>query len=234
MRLVRFLSLPALVVSLLLSHAAATRADDIDFATNVQPLLAKRCFSCHGPTSKRVACDWISASRHWGKTDSEKPAIVAGKSRESELLRRITSENDEERMPPEGAPLKRADVDALSQWIDQGAVYTAHWAFQPISHPVPPTVEHHDALQAPLDAFIVKRLEAKQLTLSPPAAAEDLIRRVYVDTIGLPPSPEAVAELASHWNDDTYARLVDRCWLTGLWRSVGTQLVGRGPVCGNQ
>ncbi len=145
-----------------------------------------------------------------GKTESEKPAIVPGKSRESELLRRITSEDDSERMPPEGAPLKRADVDALSQWIDQGAVYTAHWAFQPISQPLPPAVSEHDSVATPLDAFIVKRLEAKKLQLSPPATPADLIRRVTIDTIGLPPSPEQVAELSARWSDDTYTQLVDR------------------------
>ncbi len=155
---------------------------------------------------------------------------MPGKSRESELLRRITSENDSERMPPEGAPLKRTDVDALSQWIDAGAVYTAHWAFQPITHPVPPAVEHPQSLSAPLDAFIVKRLEAKQLQLSPPAAPTDLIRRVYIDTIGLPPAPETAAELAAKWSDATYTQLVDRLladpafgdrWARNCWTSCG-------------
>ncbi len=92
-------------------------------------------------TSKRAACAWTIVKPPRGKQIAKKAAIVAGKARDSELLRRITSENDSERMPPEGAPLKRAEVDALSQWIDEGAVYTAHWAFQPISHPQPPEVE---------------------------------------------------------------------------------------------
>ncbi len=185
-------------------------ADEVDFATTVQPLLAKRCFSCHGPDKQEGGLRLDIREKALGKTDSEKPAIVPGKSLESELLRRVTSENDSERMPPEGAPLKRSDVDALGQWIDAGAVYTAHWAFQPIGQPVPPEVDHDAWLAAPLDAFIVKRLEAKHLAPSPPAAPADLVRRVYLDTIGLPPSPEIVAELTSSWSDDAYGRLVDR------------------------
>ena len=81
---------------------------------------------------------------------------------------------------------------------------------KPISHPVPPEVDHDESLVAPLDAFIVKRLEAKHLQLSPPASAADLIRRVYADTIGLPPSPETVDQLTANWSDDGYVRLVDR------------------------
>ena len=185
-------------------------AEEIDFATSIQPLLAKRCFSCHGPDKQEGGLRLDGRETAIGKTDSEKPAIVPGKSHESELLRRITSENDTERMPPEGAPLKRADVDALGQWIDQGAVYSAHWAFQPISQPVPPEVDHHESLASPLDAFIVRRLEAKHLQLSSPASAEDLIRRVTIDTIGLPPSPENIQSLMEHWSDDAYTRLVDR------------------------
>lgn len=207
MRLIRFACTLAAICGLL---NTCLLADDVDFATTVQPLLAKRCFSCHGPDKQEGGLRLDDREKAIGKTDSEKLAIVPGKSTESELLRRITSENDSERMPPEGAPLKRADVDTLSQWIDQGAVYTAHWAFQPISHPLPPQVNQPDSVAAPLDSFIVKRLEAKQLQLSPPASAADLIRRVYIDTIGLPPSPETVTQLAANWSEDTYTRLIDR------------------------
>lgn len=211
MRLTRFPYLFAVLNCLLLVAAAAPlQAEEVDFATTIQPILAKRCFSCHGPDKQEGGLRLDNRDKALGKTDSEMLAIVPGKSRESELLRRITSENDSERMPPEGAPLKRTDVDALSQWIDEGAVYTAHWAFQPISHPQPPAVNHPESLSAPLDAFIVKRLEAKHLQLSPPAAPADLIRRVYIDTIGLPPAPEMVAELADKWSDATYTQLVDR------------------------
>lgn len=211
MRLTRLHRLFALMSCLVIACQHATLAgEEVDFATTIQPILAKRCFSCHGPDKQEGGLRLDNREKAVGKTESEKPAIVAGKARDSELLRRITSENDSERMPPEGSPLKRSEVDALSQWIDEGAVYTAHWSFQPISHPQPPEVDHHESLAAPLDAFIVKRLEAKHLQLSSPAAASDLIRRVYVDTIGLPPSPETVDQLAANWSDDSYARLVDR------------------------
>ncbi|MCC6509763.1 MAG: PSD1 domain-containing protein [Pirellulaceae bacterium] len=191
-------------------HTIPVVAEEVDFATTVQPLLAKRCFSCHGPDKQEGGLRLDGRDSAIAQVDSGKRPILPGDSSKSELVRRILSRDDAERMPPEGAPLKSDQIESLQRWIDQGAEYASHWAFQPVTRAVPPEVDHHDSTLAPLDAFVVRRLEAKRLELSPPAGPQELIRRVYLDTIGLPPTPEVVAELADKWNDEAYARLVDR------------------------
>ncbi len=188
----------------------ALRAEEVDFATVIQPLLAKRCFSCHGPDKQEGKLRLDDRTSVTAEADSGLKPIVPGDADHSELLKRIRSTDDGDRMPPEGAPLKPDQIAAIEQWIAQGAQYTPHWAFQPVQRPLPPEVDHDDRLAQPLDAFVLQKLEAKHLELSPEAKAEDLIRRAFLDTIGLPPSPEQVSELKSGWNEEAYIKLIDR------------------------
>ncbi|MGN6544635.1 MAG: DUF1549 domain-containing protein, partial [Aureliella sp.] len=193
-----------------LAMPAIASADDVDFATTIQPLLAKRCYSCHGPDKQEGGIRLDQRATLLEAADSGEMPIVPGDSAKSELVRRIESTDDSERMPPEGEPLKKDQIAALRQWIDAGAEYAPHWAFQPVQRRLPPDVEQTAALSQPLDAFIEHKLEDKGLELSPQAPAADLIRRVYLDTIGLPPSPEALAEHLADWSAESYARLVER------------------------
>lgn len=189
---------------------AVASADEVDFATVVQPLLAKRCYSCHGPDKQEGGIRFDQRPTLLEAADSGETPVAPGDSNHSELIRRVESTDDSGRMPPEGAPLKQEEITALRQWIDAGAEYAPHWAFQPVQHRLPPEVERRELLNRPLDAFVQRKLEDKGLALSPEAPAADLIRRVYLDTIGLPPSPEALAEHVSNWGPESYARLVER------------------------
>lgn len=194
----------------LLPRLSAAAAEDVDFAITVQPLLAKRCFSCHGPDKQEGGFRLDQRDSTLTAADSGSAPIVPGDSGHSELIRRVLSTEDGERMPPEGAPLKADQLAALTQWIDQGAAYAPHWAFQPVQRREPPTVSLESSLHQPIDAFVVQRLTAKQLSLSSEATPAELIRRVYLDTIGLPPTPEELAHYQANWSSETYAGLVEK------------------------
>lgn len=184
--------------------------DSVDYATAIQPLLAKRCYACHGPDKQEAGLRLDVRDTLIKAAESGRVPVVAGHADQSEIIRRLLSESESERMPPEGAPLRADQIAAVSQWINEGAAVTPHWAYQPLRPEVPPAVADLSTLHQPLDTFIARRLQAKQLTLSAEADAAQLIRRVYLDTIGLPPSPEELTQWQANWSEGTYQRLVDR------------------------
>ncbi len=192
-------------------NASGAQEATIDFASEIQTILARKCYACHGPDLQEGSLRFDDRKTLVEAADSGLVAVVPGSASESEILRRVLAAEDSgERMPPEGKPLSEREVDALRRWIEQGAEYVEHWAFQPRRSPsLPPT---HDTTwaQQSIDPFILAKLEAAEL--SPVAAAEpqDLIRRVYLDVTGLPPTPETLADLSQHWSDETYVRLVDQ------------------------
>lgn len=184
-------------------------APKVDYAGQVQTILARRCYACHGPDLQEGSLRFDDRETLLGEADSGLQAIVTGKSSESELIRRITSDEEWERMPPEGKPLSEAEVELLSRWIDQGAEYTEHWAFQPIQNPPVPLVADPSWSTNSIDNFVLARLDAAKLTPVKAAETRTLIRRLYLDITGLPPTPEVVNELLRDWRDDSYEALVD-------------------------
>lgn len=188
----------------------ADKTAPVDFAAEIQPMLARRCFSCHGPDKKESGLQLNLRDSALAKADSGNPPIVVGSAQQSELLRRVGSEIESERMPPEGRRLSATEIDTLRRWIEEGANYTPHWSFQPVKAQTPPSVNEPEWTSHPIDSFVLKRLEMQGLQPASAASAEDLIRRVYFDTIGLPPAPEIVRGLVAHWSEETYQRLVDR------------------------
>lgn len=189
--------------------AQASDAAEVDFSTQIQPILARKCYSCHGPDLQEGGLRFDDRDAALGLADSGKHAIVAGKSDVSELLRRVTIEDEDERMPPEGKRLSEAEVSALRAWIDAGAEYAPHWSFQPIKRAELPAVNDAAWLRQPIDAFILAKLENNKLHPAKQATPSDLVRRVYVDVTGLPPSPEVVARWCANWDESSYTRLVD-------------------------
>lgn len=176
----------------LLAGGRLAQAQTVDFQRDVQPILAEHCAQCHGVdegTRKGgLRLDLRDIALKGG--DSGEPAIFPGKPDESELVRRITSQDPGEIMPPakENKPLSLQQITTLKKWIGEGANYSAHWAFVPPQKaPLPAGGPTH-----PVDAFVAARLKAAQLKSSPPAAKSILARRLYLDLIGLPPSPEEV------------------------------------------
>ncbi|MBA4067647.1 MAG: hypothetical protein C0501_28865 [Isosphaera sp.] len=152
-----------------------------DFAREVRPLLSDRCFKCHGPGTAK-------AGRRLDRRDDALDVLSPGKPDKSEFLRRIDSHDAGERMPPGGKakPLTAAERATLRAWVAAGARYDPHWAYvKPVRPAVPAGVN-------PIDHFVRERLTRAGLEPSPPAAAETLCRRLHLDLIGLPPSPEDV------------------------------------------
>jgi hypothetical protein len=184
--------LPLSLISLLLPCLVPgwANAGQIDYGRDIQPLLAQHCFRCHGKDEAArksgLRLDLREAALRGGESDG--PAIKPGDPAKSALLSRLLAHEDEGRMPPpeEKDQVKPADIEKLRQWIEEGAPYTGHWAFEP---PIKPPIPAESGAENPVDAFIKARLKREGLAMSPPAAAETICRRLHLDLIGLPPSP---------------------------------------------
>ena len=181
----------------------AGRAGDsaVDFAREIQPIFQERCLDCHGSQTQLHGFRLDRRSDAFRGGDSGVPAIVPGDSSGSLLLRYVAGLDPEVVMPPEGPPLTGEQVELLRRWIDQGAAWpqeehhsetqpgaSDHWAFQPISRPPPPTVQAKEWVRNPIDAFVLEKLEAKGWKPSPEAEPHQLLRRLYLNLIGLPPN----------------------------------------------
>src|SRR5262249_36155444 len=180
-------------VALLLGAASGASAADIDFARAVRPVLARHCFKCHGPdeTARKARLRLDVRETATAEARSGRRAIVPGKPDESEAVRRIFS-TDGDVMPPPAAnrPLSDADRQTLRAWVAAGAESRPHWAFVAPSRPPLPKVRQTDWPRNAIDHFVLTRLERVGLKPSPPADGYTLVRRVYLDLIGLPPTPE--------------------------------------------
>lgn len=191
-----------LALSVLLAPASLAVAAP-DYAKDIKPLLRERCVSCHGSVKQK------------GDLRLDAGALIE-KSVHSDLLERVTSHDEDERMPPEGARLTESQVGALRQWFAAGAPFPSnevipkkpseHWSFQPVKRSQAPDSTH----QHPIDAFVFGEKAA-----SPRAAQNALLRRAFLDLIGLPPTPEEQTRFlsdlsdASDWSDAAYGRLID-------------------------
>jgi hypothetical protein len=204
----RFLS-----ASLLLALAQPVTADDkVNFDRDVLPLLSDRCFQCHGPDEQ--------ARKAKLRLDRKEDAlgsgvIVAGKAAESELVKRITSTDPAEVMPPPKANknLTPAQIATLKRWVEQGAEWGQHWAFVPVKRPEPPRIRDAKRsawVRTPIDGFVLARLEREGLSPSPEADRVRLIRRVTLDLTGLPPTPEEVDAFLKDTSPNAYEKVVDR------------------------
>ena len=197
-----------LAALLLLALAAPAAAQQpVDFARDVLPILSDHCFQCHGPDEKARKAD-LRLDRKEDALRADSPVIVPGKSAESELVKRIVTDEPGEVMPPPrvNKKLKPEQLAILKRWVDQGAAWGRHWAFEPVRRPAVPQVKN----ASPIDAFIVDRLNRERLTQSPPADKERLIRRVTLDLTGLPPTPAEVDAFLKDDSPDAYEKVVDR------------------------
>ncbi len=203
----------ALCLSLDVPGAVPPR--DVDYATEVRPLLAEHCYKCHGPVKQE-------AGLRLDRRAAADLVIVPGKSAQSELIRRVTSSDPEVKMPSKGRRLTAAEVDLLRRWIDGGAPWPveteraitaeerAWWAFRPVRKPNPPAVRNAGWARTPIDRFVLFRLEREGLEPAPEASRSDLVRRVSFDLTGLPPSPEEVDTFVRDDAPGAVERLVDR------------------------
>lgn len=198
-----FLVMGALAVASSVSQAAS-----VDFQREVQPILSEHCAQCHGVDEAErqsgLRLDLRDSALAGG--DSGTPALVPGQPDQSELIRRIASADADIVMPPPGhnKPLSPAQIETLTQWVRDGAAYESHWAFTaPRKADLPETGIAH-----PIDAFVTARLSERGLTLSPEAPPAALCRRLYLDLIGLPPSPSELAAFEQHGYEATVDQLL--------------------------
>jgi Protein of unknown function (DUF1553)/Protein of unknown function (DUF1549)/Planctomycete cytochrome C len=203
--------------------APAKKSDDIavthvsssvEFSRDILPILSSKCYACHGPDAgkNKLRLDLRAVATKPRKRSGETP-IVPGDSAHSEVVRRIFSDDPDERMPPNkkrGKELTAAEKNLLKRWIDEGAEYQPHWAFSKITRPKTPTVKYNARVRNDIDAFILHRLEAAGLTPSPAADRVTLIRRLSLDLRGLPPSLAEIDEFLADNSADAYEKLVDR------------------------
>lgn len=189
----------ALLIHSLAFAVTMMTADAVDYVKDIKPLLRERCVSCHGTVKQK------------GDLRLDAGALIA-KASHAELLARVRSQDEDERMPPEGARLTAEQVALLQQWMDAGAPFPAdeaipkkpseHWAFQPVKRPIVPKSKHAH----PIDAFVFGQEEA------PPAATSGaLLRRAYLDLMGLPPALDDQGRFLSDASDksDAFERLID-------------------------
>ncbi|MGE0758696.1 MAG: DUF1549 domain-containing protein, partial [Pirellulaceae bacterium] len=210
-----------LAATVLLAWASAVASGGesthpVDFARDVLPLLRRACFECHGPQKQEggLRLDDRAAAMRGGDSG---PGIVAGKSADSELMTRISLPKlSEGVMPARGNPLTPAEVEVLRRWIDAGAPWPAgaaqrtHWAYIPPRLPGLPDVARANWPRTAVDHFVLERLEQKQWEPAEQAEAATLVRRLYLDLIGIPPSIDEVDEFLADRAPAAYERLVDR------------------------
>jgi len=198
--------------------AGRATADDpppkVDFNDQIRPILSDKCFLCHGPDPKnrKAKLRLDEKSGAFGETNTGIRPVVPGDLEESELFYRITSEDDDERMPPKslGRELSPGEVDLVRRWILEGAEWTDHWAFVAPAAASPPETSRKNWGANPIDGFVLARLEAEGLAPSPEAPRERLIRRLSFDLTGLPPTLDEIDAFLADERPDAYDRLVDR------------------------
>ncbi|MFN9412818.1 MAG: PSD1 and planctomycete cytochrome C domain-containing protein [Pirellula sp.] len=166
---------------------------DIDFSRDIKPLLAEHCLKCHGPDKAEGGLDLSRRESAIAKTESGEFAIVSSNPEHSTLLRRVSSQDPDERMPPpEEKTLDAKQIALLRTWIEKGAEYQEHWSFRPLQMPIVPTVNQENWAKSPIDRFVLHDLEAKGIQPSREAKPHVLLRRLYLDLIGLLPTPSEV------------------------------------------
>lgn len=197
-----------IAVALLPGNARAAEPDaagPVSFGHDIQPLLSKRCFACHGPNGEEGLV-------RFDRRDDliERRAIVPLKPDESELLRRATSTDPLKRMPPKGDPLTAAQIDQLRRWIAQGAKFEQHWAFRPPRDVPLPQTRDTTWSRNSIDRFVLATLEHSGLVPAPEADRRTLIRRLTFDLTGLPPTPAEIDAFLADRSPTAYEQVVDR------------------------
>lgn len=215
----------ALTLSTWSASAAPAPADKpaagakIDFEKSIRPLFVKHCQDCHGPDAREGGLRLTSRKNLLLRNDSGEPAIISGKSDQSVLMHRVASKDDSEQMPPAdaGERLTTREIALLKQWIDQGADWPTeseepkHWAYvPPVKQPLP-KLKGTPRVNNAVDAFVVEKLQQQNPALQQAPLAEParLLRRVSLDLIGLPPTPEQVAAFEKDPSPAAYEKYVD-------------------------
>ena len=197
---------------------ALARAQEIQFNRDVRPILSDHCYHCHGPDEKdrkgKLRLDTGDGAQGAYRTIDGVTAIKPKALSNSELWKRLITDDSEDVMPPTDShkkPLSEAQKKIIKQWIEEGAAYEKYWAFVPPKMPKIPTgLKNKKWSTKPIDLLVLREIEAKGMTPSPPADKRTLIRRVTFDLTGLPPTRAEIKAFLADKSADAYTRLVDR------------------------
>ncbi|MDX2034233.1 MAG: DUF1549 domain-containing protein [Blastocatellia bacterium] len=186
----------------------------IEFNREVRPILADKCWVCHGPdaTAKKIRLRLDSEAAATAELGAGRRAIVPGDPARSEMVRRITAEDEAMRMPPSSSSHKLApqEIETLIEWVKQGAKWQSHWAFLAPVRPALPAVRDRAWPKNEIDRFVLARLEREGLAPSPEADRATLLRRVSLDLTGLPPTAAEVDAFLADKSPNAYEKVVDR------------------------
>jgi hypothetical protein len=191
----------------------------LDFADQIQPILRRHCYRCHGSKNQDAGLQLNARAAALGVADSDQPIITAGDPENSLLLQRLVDEDYGDIMPLDGDPLAAAEIDILRRWIAEGASWpdeyadATHWAYRPITRPTVPDVglEGHDHWgQLPIDRFVMQRLVKRGLRPSPPVDRARLLRRVSLALTGISPTPQELDQFLNDTSPGAYENVVDR------------------------
>ncbi len=188
-------------------------AADVRFSVDVRPVLADACWACHGPDGKTREVELrLDTEEGLFAKREDITVVIPGQPAASELYRRITSDDPDVRMPPPDAErqLSAEQVGLLKRWIEEGAAWEGHWAFEPVRRSPLPRVSRAEWRRNAIDAFVLARLDREPSSPSAEASPETLLRRVTLDLTGLPPTPEQIDAYLADTSPDRYGRLVDR------------------------
>ncbi|MFM7152236.1 MAG: DUF1549 domain-containing protein, partial [Gemmataceae bacterium] len=198
------------------------RAAGSDSYSQVRGILEKHCYSCHGKEKQRASLrvDSLKALREGGNSG---PALVPGRSADSLVIKAVLELDGAKIMPPKGPRLTAGEVAILRRWIDAGAggpdreellpssrPTSQHWAFQAVPTRKVPEVRQTGWTAHPIDRFVLQRLEKEEIAPSPEADKVTLLRRLYLDLIGIPPSPDEVRDYLADSSPTAYRKVVDR------------------------
>lgn len=184
------------------------REKTIDFSTQVKPIINKNCITCHGGVKAKGGFSLLFREDALAKTESGKPAIIPGDPDGSEMIRRLSLDDPEERMPYHHEPLSADDKNILVSWVKQGAVWGEHWAYRPLE-----TVEIPDEddkwVRNDIDRFVLQKLKVEGFKPSAVADKSLLLRRVALDLTGMPASPQVANNFLKNTTANAYEVLVD-------------------------
>jgi hypothetical protein len=194
----------------------------VDYNSDVKPILNKHCMGCHGGVKKAGDVSFLFEHEMLEPGKSGKIPVVRGDAHASEMIRRILSDDPDEKMPKKGAPLTDDEIATLKTWINEGAVWETHWSYKRIEKPEVPAVRKISNLfgllnpreakwaKNEIDHFVLQKLKEQDLAISPEADRATLIRRVSLDITGLPPTEKEVRDFENDPSENAYEKVVDR------------------------
>jgi hypothetical protein len=217
-----FLGLGVLVVFLSSFQWPALFGHKVDYNTEVKPILNKHCMGCHGGVKKAGDVSFLFEHEMLEPGKSGKVPVVRGDADASEMIRRILTDDPDEKMPKKGAPLTEDEIGTLKSWINEGAEWEKHWSYKRIEKPEVPSLRTLWNLfgllnlsevgfaKNEIDHFVIQKFKKEGLSPSPEADRATLIRRVSLDLAGLPPTEAEVRDFVNDKSPDAYEKVVDR------------------------